>query len=228
MRDRHTEGRLYKGHIETTMKYYVVSPEEFKREAIKRLDGGMDTYRDTSKERDTEETSQPLEDKSEPWRIRTSDPLIKIQDKELVHRCPPCKIGTGLFGQHYDLGLKFRQIDNGYGGFPLMEPCDLAGIHREGPSLFLYRGFVKVAVNDQIEMTARREGIHHVRFVDHNDLLRIQRHQVRLSMDLPSGHLAEEQPVAVIVSEDSCEPAAESVKYLEGKGRRKVACMDYM
>ena len=69
------------GHksIETTMKYYVVSPEDFEHEAIKRLDGGMDTYRDTSKERDIEETLQPLENKSEPWRIRTSDPLIKSQ-----------------------------------------------------------------------------------------------------------------------------------------------------
>lgn len=41
------------GHkkIETTMKYYVVSPEDFEQEAIKRLDGVTDSYRDTSKKR---------------------------------------------------------------------------------------------------------------------------------------------------------------------------------
>ena len=69
------------GHksIETTMKYYVVSPEDFEQEAIKRLDGGMDTYTDTSKERDLEETSQVLEKTGEPCRSRTCDPLIKSQ-----------------------------------------------------------------------------------------------------------------------------------------------------
>ena len=38
------------GHksIKTTMKYYVVSPDEFEQEAIKRLDGMCDTPVDTS------------------------------------------------------------------------------------------------------------------------------------------------------------------------------------
>jgi len=69
------------GHksIETTMKCYVVFPEDFEQEAIKRLDGGMDTYTDTSKERNLEKSSEPLEKTGEPWRIRTSDPLIKSQ-----------------------------------------------------------------------------------------------------------------------------------------------------
>jgi len=69
------------GHksIETTMKYYVVSPEEFEREAIKRLDGGMDTYRDTSTKKDLQNTLQTLDSVSEPCRIRTCDPLIKGQ-----------------------------------------------------------------------------------------------------------------------------------------------------
>ncbi len=69
------------GHksIETTMKHYVVSPEDFEQEAIKRLVGAVDTYTDTSLKRDLEETPQTLEGVSEPWRIRTSDPLIKSQ-----------------------------------------------------------------------------------------------------------------------------------------------------
>ncbi len=69
------------GHksIETTMKYYVVSPEDFEQEAIKRLDGRMDTYRDTSKEKGLQEDLQPLDFNGEPCRIRTCDPLIKSQ-----------------------------------------------------------------------------------------------------------------------------------------------------
>ncbi len=41
------------GHkkIETTMKYYVVSPEDFEQEAIKKLDGIMDSSRDTQNNR---------------------------------------------------------------------------------------------------------------------------------------------------------------------------------
>jgi hypothetical protein len=67
------------GHnsIETTMKYYVVSPEDFEQEAIKRLDVGMDTYTDTSSKGELEENLQPLDISGEPCRIRTCDPLIK-------------------------------------------------------------------------------------------------------------------------------------------------------
>ncbi len=67
------------GHksIETTMKYYVVSPEDYEQEAIKRLAEGMDTYTDTLIKKELEETQQPLDISGEPWRIRTSDPLIK-------------------------------------------------------------------------------------------------------------------------------------------------------
>ena len=67
------------GHksMETAMKYYVVSPEDFEQEAIKRLDIGMDTYTDTSKEKGSQEDLQPLEFTGEPCRIRTCDPLIK-------------------------------------------------------------------------------------------------------------------------------------------------------
>lgn len=41
------------GHkkIETTMKYYVVSPDDFEQEAIKRLDGVTDSRRDTQKKK---------------------------------------------------------------------------------------------------------------------------------------------------------------------------------
>jgi hypothetical protein len=68
--------------IETTMKYYVVSSDEFEQEAIKRLDGKIiDTYTDTSKEKGLKDTPQPLDFISEPWRIRTSDPLIKSNFK---------------------------------------------------------------------------------------------------------------------------------------------------
>jgi hypothetical protein len=65
------------GHksIETTMKYYVVSPEDFEQEAIKRLDGRMDTL----KEKGLQKALQPLEFTGEPCRIRTCDPLIKSQ-----------------------------------------------------------------------------------------------------------------------------------------------------
>ena len=65
--------------IETTMKYYVVSTEDFEQEAIKRLDGRMDTYRDTSKEKGLQEVPQTLDFTGEPCRIRTCDPLIKSQ-----------------------------------------------------------------------------------------------------------------------------------------------------
>ena len=45
------------GHksIETTMKYYVVSPDDYEQEEIKKLDVRMDTYRDTSKEKGLQE-----------------------------------------------------------------------------------------------------------------------------------------------------------------------------
>jgi integrase len=64
------------GHksIETTMKYYVVSPEEYEVEAIKRLDGN---YRATGELVGHGESSQPLDNIGEPCRIRTCDPLIK-------------------------------------------------------------------------------------------------------------------------------------------------------
>ncbi len=67
------------GHnsIETTMKDYVVSPDDYVQEAIKRLDEGMDTYTDTSIKKELEKISQPLDITGEPWRIRTSDPLLK-------------------------------------------------------------------------------------------------------------------------------------------------------
>ena len=66
------------GHksIETTMKYYVVSPEEYELEAIKRLDGN---YLATGVLVEGGESSQPLDFIGEPCRIRTCDPLIKSQ-----------------------------------------------------------------------------------------------------------------------------------------------------
>ncbi len=69
------------GHksIETTMKYYVVSPEDYEQKAIKRLDAGMDTYRDTSKNPELVETAEAAGKTGEPCRIRTCDPLIKSQ-----------------------------------------------------------------------------------------------------------------------------------------------------
>ena len=70
---------MWHKYIETTMKYYVVSPEDFEQEAIKRLDGRMDTYMDTLKEKGLQEIPQTLDITGEPWRIRTSDPLIKSQ-----------------------------------------------------------------------------------------------------------------------------------------------------
>ncbi|HXX54015.1 MAG TPA: hypothetical protein VEI28_05535 [Thermodesulfovibrionales bacterium] len=68
------------GHksIETTMKYYgVVLPEDFEREAIKRLDGRTDTHMDTSVKKGLEETPESVAGVGESWRIRPSDPLIK-------------------------------------------------------------------------------------------------------------------------------------------------------
>ncbi len=59
------------------MKYYVVSPEDFEREAIKRLSIGMDSHTYTAIKKELEEPSHPLEFTGEPWRIRTSDPLIE-------------------------------------------------------------------------------------------------------------------------------------------------------
>jgi integrase len=66
------------GHksIETTMKYYVVSPEEYEVEAIKRLDGN---YWATGHLVESADGSQTLDNIGEPCRIRTCDPLIKSQ-----------------------------------------------------------------------------------------------------------------------------------------------------
>jgi hypothetical protein len=66
------------GHksIETTMKYYVVSPEKYEVEAIKRLDGN---YVATGESAVAVESAQPIEKYGEPCRIRTCDPLIKSQ-----------------------------------------------------------------------------------------------------------------------------------------------------
>jgi len=55
------------------MKYYVVSPEEYEVEAIKRLDGN---YLATGKSEDIRNGSQTVENTGEPCRIRTCDPLI--------------------------------------------------------------------------------------------------------------------------------------------------------
>jgi hypothetical protein len=51
------------GHksIKTTMKYYVVSPEEFEQEAIKRLDGLCDTQADTPENGGLKEGAKSLE-----------------------------------------------------------------------------------------------------------------------------------------------------------------------
>ncbi len=69
------------GHrsIETTMKYYVVVNQDYELEAIRRLDGRMDTHMDTSKNRELQETPQPFDLIGEPCKIRTCDPLIKSQ-----------------------------------------------------------------------------------------------------------------------------------------------------
>jgi len=69
------------GHksIETTMKYYVVSPDDYELEAIKRLDGMMDSYMDTLEKLESVGVVGIPDNSSEPWRIRTSDPLIKSQ-----------------------------------------------------------------------------------------------------------------------------------------------------
>jgi len=73
------QGWLGHKDIQTTMKYYVVSPEEFEREEIRRLDKIMDTYVDTSKIKGLQENPQPLDCHGEPCKIRTCDPLIKSQ-----------------------------------------------------------------------------------------------------------------------------------------------------
>lgn len=51
------------GHksIETTMKYYVVSPDDFEQEEIKRLDGMVDTNTDTYEKTLLEDSLQNLE-----------------------------------------------------------------------------------------------------------------------------------------------------------------------
>jgi len=73
------QGWLGHKDIQTTMKYYVVSPEEFEQEEMKRLDVIMDTYVDTSKTVVSVEPAELLEKSDEPCRIRTCDPLIKSQ-----------------------------------------------------------------------------------------------------------------------------------------------------
>ena len=69
------------GHksIETTMKYYVVANQDYELEAIRKLDGRMDPYKDTLKNEGLQETLQPFDFDGEPCKIRTCDPLIKSQ-----------------------------------------------------------------------------------------------------------------------------------------------------
>lgn len=43
------------------MKYYVVSPDDFEQEEIKRLDGMVDTNRDTSEKIPLEDSLQTLD-----------------------------------------------------------------------------------------------------------------------------------------------------------------------
>jgi hypothetical protein len=66
------------GHksIETTMKYYVVSPEDFEQEAIKRLDGIVDTSTDTSKKEGIADSLRSLENIGADDGNRTRDLLI--------------------------------------------------------------------------------------------------------------------------------------------------------
>lgn len=66
------------GHksIETTMKYYVVSPDDFEQEAIKRLDSIVDSPEDTPKNLGIGDTSQSLENIGADAGSRTPDLLI--------------------------------------------------------------------------------------------------------------------------------------------------------
>jgi integrase len=66
------------GHksIETTMKYYVVSPDDFEQEEIKRLDGMVDTNTDTSEKSLLEDSPQTFEKSKADDGIRTRDLLI--------------------------------------------------------------------------------------------------------------------------------------------------------
>ena len=66
------------GHesIETTMEYYVVSPEDFEQEAIKRLDGIVDTSVDTSKKEGIGDSLQKVENTKADDGNRTRDLLI--------------------------------------------------------------------------------------------------------------------------------------------------------
>ena len=66
------------GHksIETTMKYYVISPDDFEQEAIKRLDSIVDSPEDTSKKLGIGDTSQSLENIGADGGSGTHDLLI--------------------------------------------------------------------------------------------------------------------------------------------------------
>ena len=69
------------GHkdINTTMKYYVVSPEEYEKEAIKRLDEVRDSRTDTPKKEGAEHKAQPLDFNGAGDGTRTRDLLITNQ-----------------------------------------------------------------------------------------------------------------------------------------------------
>ncbi len=77
------------GHkkIETTLKYYVVSPEDFELEAIKRLDGG-DTYTDTCKTEGAEHDAQPLDFIGGAGGVRTPDLLTASQARSQLRHSP--------------------------------------------------------------------------------------------------------------------------------------------
>ncbi len=77
------------GHkkIETTLKYYVVTPEDFEHEAIRRLDGG-DTYTDTCKNEGAERDAQPLDFFGGAEGDRTPDLLTASQARSQLRHSP--------------------------------------------------------------------------------------------------------------------------------------------
>ncbi len=73
------QGWLGHSSIETTMKYYVVSPVGYEKNAIKLLDNNNDTYTDTKEKGGTKKTTESIDLITEPPRNRTGNLLIKSQ-----------------------------------------------------------------------------------------------------------------------------------------------------
>ncbi len=127
-----------------------------------------------------------------------------------------------------DLSFHTLEIYQGNSGLPFMQPGGLSGIDNEGVLPPSHIRPVGVSVHDEVEMSAVGERVCQIRLMHHHDLLPVEGHDEGLRGKIPLRPLPEEQPVPIIVPEDTGNPAVQLIQNIKGKGRYKVSCMDHM